>query len=254
MRAAALVVFLILLVFTSPTVQDRQHALEGPNLQHIFGTDDLGRDQFARFLYGGLVSAGAALIATSLSLLIGALAGSIAGYRRGALDQLIMACTDVFLALPWLYALLAFRASLPLEVHPITAFFLIASLLGCIGWASTARLVRNTVSALVLSPYVEASRGFGASTSHILRYHLLPAARIQLVAQWQILFSHYLLAEITLSFLGLGIGEPTPSWGQLLLILRQPALLAQQPYLALPIFSMGLMLFLMKRFGRSADL
>ena len=200
----------------------------------LLGTDGFGRDQFSRLLWGGQISLLAGLAATALTLAFGLLIGAAAGFRGGWTDEILMRLAELFLALPWLYLLFALRAFLPLTVSPLEAFFLVVGVIGVVGWARPARLVRGVVLSAKERDYVRAARGFGASGGHILRRHILPQTASVLLTQAAILAPQYVLAEVTLSFLGLGVPEPAPSWGNLLANLQQYSVLTSYWWMSLP--------------------
>lgn len=187
----------------------------------VLGSDAYGRDQFSRLMFGGQVSLAAGLVAAILSLGLGLLLGAISGFYGRWLDEGMMRTTELFMALPWIYLLLAIRGFLPLHVSPVQAFFLLVCVIGAVGWTRPARLIRGTVLSAKERGYVVAGRGFGASDWYLLRRHILPQTSGILLTQAAILVPQYILAEATLSFLGLGLGEPTPSWGNMLAALEQ---------------------------------
>jgi peptide/nickel transport system permease protein len=197
---------------------DGLHALAvtAPANLFILGTDGFGRDIFSRILFGGRISIGAALLATLLSLCFGAGLGAIAGHFGGAADASIMRGSELALALPWIYLLLAIRAVLPLHLGATQTFLLISAVIGVMGWARPARLVRGVVLSARERPFVMAARGFGASEWYLLRRHVLPQALGIVITQAVILVPQFVTAEATLSFLGLGMTEPIPSWGNML--------------------------------------
>ncbi len=190
---------------------------------HLFllGTDEYGRDQLSRLLYGGQVSLFAGLLATLVSLGLGMLLGAISGYYGSWLDQLFMRAAEIFMALPWIYLLFAVRAFLPLHLGAQQSFFLLVGVIGLTGWARPSRLVRGVVMSAKHRDYVLAARSFGASHFYLLRRHILPETYGVVLTQAAILIPQYILAEITLSFLGLGISEPAPSWGNMLANLQK---------------------------------
>jgi len=200
----------------------------------LAGTDGYGRDMLSRLLYGGQISLLAGLLATALALLAGLLIGAAAGYVGGWTDEILMRLAELFLALPWLYLLFALRAFLPLAVTPLEAFFLVVVVIGVVGWARPARLVRGVVLSAKERDYVRAARGFGASNGYLLRRHILPQTSSVLLTQAAILVPQYVLAEVTLSFLGLGVPEPAPSWGNLLASMQQYSVLTSYWWMALP--------------------
>jgi peptide/nickel transport system permease protein len=201
---------------------------------YLLGTDAYGRDQLSRLLFGGQVSLLAGLLGAGITLLIGLSVGSVAGYFGGWRDSLLMRVAELFLALPWLYLLFALRAFLPLAVSPRKAFFLIIAVIGAIGWARPARLIRGVVLSAKERDFVRAARGFGATNGYLLRHHILPETSSVLLTQAAILIPQYVLAEMTLSFLGLGVPEPVPSWGNLLSSLQQYSVLVSYWWMYLP--------------------
>jgi peptide/nickel transport system permease protein len=201
----------------------RPHALFSGQAAGVFllGTDGYGRDVLSRLLYGGEISLFTGLLAALLSLTLGAAAGTVAGYFGGWPDRLLMRGGELVMALPWLYLLLAVRAFLPLHVSTVAAFILLIVIIGGVGWVRPARLIRGVALSARERAFVQASRGFGASHGYLIRRHILPLTAGVIVTQATVLIPQYILAEVTLSFLGLGIGEPTPSWGNMLIEARQ---------------------------------
>jgi peptide/nickel transport system permease protein len=187
----------------------------------LLGTDDYGRDQLSRLLYGGQISLFAGLVATGLSLGLGLLLGSVAGYFGSWLDDAIMRGAEVFMALPWIYLLFAIRAFLPLHVGARESFFLLVGVIGLTGWARPSRLIRGVILSAKQRDFVHTARGFGASNAYIIRRHLLPETSAVMLTQAALLIPQSILAEVTLSFLGLGVGEPVSSWGNMLASLQK---------------------------------
>jgi peptide/nickel transport system permease protein len=210
--------------------------LFGPEASRVYllGSDAYGRDQLSRILYGGQVSLLAGLLGAGLTLVIGVIFGATAGYFGGWRDGLLMRVAELFIALPWLYLLFALRAFLPLSVSPVQAFFLIILVIGAVGWARPARLVRGVVLSAKERDYVRAARGFGASDGYLLQRHILPETSSVILTQAAILVPQFVLAEMTLSFLGLGVPEPVPSWGSLLASLQQYSVLVSYWWMYLP--------------------
>ncbi len=218
--------------------------VEAPAQLFLAGSDNYGRDQFSRILYGGRISLAAGLLATLISLSLGLLLGAISGFCGRWIDESLMRTAELFLVLPWLYLLLAVRAFLPLHVSPVQTFFLLVAVIGSVGWARPARLIRGVVLSAKTRKYVAASRGFGASNAYILRRHVLPHTYGVLLTQAALLVPQYVIAEVTLSFLGLGLSEPAPSWGNLLANLQQYSVLVSYwwmfiPAVVLAVFSLG---------------
>jgi len=200
----------------------------------LLGTDGYGRDQLSRILYGGQVSLLAGLLGAGITLLFGLGIGTAAGYYGGWRDEVLMRLTELFLALPWLYLLLGLRAFLPLAVSPLEAFLLIVIVIGLVGWARPARLIRGVVLSAKERDFVRAARGFGARDGYLLLRHVLPQTSSVLLTQAAILIPQYILAEMTLSFLGLGVPEPRASWGNLLANLQHYSVLVSYWWMYLP--------------------
>jgi peptide/nickel transport system permease protein len=129
--------------------------------------------------------------------------------------------SEIFMALPWIYLLFAVRAFLPLHLGARQAFFLLVAVIGLTGWARPARLVRGVVLSAKHRDYVLAARGFGASSFYLLRRHVLPETYGVVLTQAAVLIPQYILAEVSFSFLGLGVSEPAPSWGNMLASLQK---------------------------------
>ncbi|MGB6485068.1 MAG: ABC transporter permease [Candidatus Acidiferrales bacterium] len=208
--------------------------VDAPGRVFLLGTDGYGRDQFSRLLYGGQISLAAGWIAAAFSILFGAIIGGLAGFYGGWLDDVLMRGGELFLALPWLYLLFAVRAALPLQVAQWQVFLLLVVVIGLIGWARPARLIRGIVLSAKERNFVTAARAFGASDAYLLRRHILPQAYGVMLTQMTLLVPQYILAEVTLTFLGLGVGEPMPSWGSLLSSLQQYYVLASYWWMFLP--------------------
>ncbi len=205
-----------------------------PAVLFLMGSDGFGRDVFSRVLYGGRISLLTGIIAAALSLGIGLILGTLAGFYASWPDQILMRTGELFLALPWLYLLLAVRALLPLRLAPEQAFLLLIVVIGTIGWVRPARLIRGVVLSARERPFVMAARGFGAADLYLVRRHILPLTSGVLLTQATVLVPRYILAEVTLSFLGLGVGEPVPSWGNMLAEARQYSTLVSHPWMVAP--------------------
>jgi ABC-type dipeptide/oligopeptide/nickel transport system permease subunit len=202
---------------------------------HLLGTDDLGRDRFSRLLYGSRVSLllapAAALLASSLGLIIGGLAGFLGGWT----ERIVMSATDLFLSLPWLFLLLTVRAVLPLNVSPVISIGITFALLGCLGWAGAARMICADARSIRESEFVLLARASGNSGARLLRRHVLPNLRPIALAQFWISIPVFIITEANLGMLGLGITEPLPSWGSLLRDLQSYTAITGQPVQFVPL-------------------
>jgi len=208
--------------------------VDEPARVFLLGADAFGRDQLSRLLHGARISLFAGLLATALALGLGWTAGTVAGFLGGWADAVVMRTADLFLALPWLYLLFAVRAALPLHVPAEQAFLLLVLVIGIVDWARPARLVRAVVLSARERGYVLAARGFGAGGVYLVRRHIAPQTIGVLVTQAALLVPQYVLAEVTLSFLGLGVAEPAPSWGNMLSALQRYHVLSSYWWIWLP--------------------
>ena len=208
--------------------------VQAPATLFLIGTDGFGRDQFSRLLYGGQVSLFAGFVAAAFSVITGLLLGGIAGMYGCRVDDVAMRFAEIFITIPWFYLLIAVRAFLPLQISPVTAFLLVVAVIGLVGWGRPARLVRGVILSARERNFVLAARGFGASNGYLLRRHLMPLTFRVLLTQMEVLIPQFILAEVVLSFLGLGIGEPFPSWGNMLAQAQQYHVLISYWWMLLP--------------------
>jgi peptide/nickel transport system permease protein len=200
---------------------DFSATLARPSWQHPFGTDDLGQDLFARLLYGGRISLAVGLAAMTVAVIVGTVIGALAGISRGSVDAALMWLTDLFLSLPQLPLLLLiiylFRDALKALAGPeFGMFFLIVAVIGGFRWMPVARLVRAQFFSLREKEFVEAARALGASTTRQVIHHILPNALGPVIVAGTIEVAAAIIAESTLSFLGLGFPPDIPTWGRLL--------------------------------------
>jgi peptide/nickel transport system permease protein len=200
----------------------------------LLGTDALGRDQFARLALGARLSLGVALTAALGALLIGTLAGALAGYAGGVPDEALMRLSDFIIALPAVYVVLALRAAMPLVLTTSQVFWTMVAVLALVGWPFPARGVRAVVASERAREYAEAARAIGASRTRVLLRHLLPAAQGFLTAQTTLLIPAFILAEVTLSYVGLGFAEPVSSLGAMLRDAGSGRALIDAPWLLAP--------------------
>lgn len=201
---------------------DTSSIMANPSGAHWLGTDELGRDVLSRLLYAGRVSLSVSLIATTLSIVIGISVGSVAGYFGGIADTVLMRFTDIMLSLPSLPLLLIFSKALR-DFGPVrqalgenTSVVIIIAVLTIFGWMNVARLVYGSVLSLKAREFTEASRALGASSARIILTHLVPNSAAPIIVAATLGIGSRIIAEASLSFLGLGIVPPNPSWGSML--------------------------------------
>ncbi len=230
MAVVSLVVLLLMvaLVLLGPFVWkvaindiDFTSRLKGPSLAHPMGTDDLGQDIFARMLYGGRISIAVGLAAMLMAIFVGVLIGAIAGISRGWVDTALMWLTDLFLSLPQLPLLLLviylFRDTLKAAFGTeVGVFILIVLVIGGFRWMPVARLVRAQFFSLREKEFVEAARALGASVPRQVVRHILPNSLGPVIVAGTIDVAAAIIAESTLSFLGLGFPPDIPTWGRIL--------------------------------------
>jgi len=200
----------------------------------FLGADSFGHDVFSRLLYGARTSISLGLVATLGAILIGAFAGAWAGYRGGWIDEAVMRVADFVLILPIIYVVLVLRAVLPLVLAPSTVFILMAWIFVVVGWPFVAKGVRAIVAVERDKEYVEAARSLGAGPIRLLSHHLIPACGGYLVVQATILMPAFILAEATLSFVGLGFPDTVSSWGTMLVETGNISQAARFPWLFAP--------------------
>ncbi|MFZ0321909.1 MAG: ABC transporter permease [Candidatus Sulfotelmatobacter sp.] len=206
-----------------------------PSRAHWLGTDEIGRDRFARVLYGTRISLLLAPAAALLSTLMAAFIGGLAGYVGGVWAKLAMAVTDLFLSLPWLFLLITARALMPLNVSPLFSVLVTFLLLGLLGWTTAARVLCSTAALLRCSDFVRQARASGVPARRLFWIHVLPNLKPVLYAQFWISIPVFILSEANLGILGLGVAEPLPSWGSLLKELEGLVSLGEEPWKFVPL-------------------
>jgi peptide/nickel transport system permease protein len=213
---------LIIFAFASPFDPETSNLPErfnAPSAAHWLGTDALGRDLLTRILYGGRISLTVGGVAVAISLLIGVPVGALAGYYGGSLDTVLMRFTDAFLSLPPFLVLILLAALLREVDNPFfqrSSVLTISIVIGLLSWMTFARLVRAAFLTIRELDYVTAARGLGASDLRIILGHILPNAIGPVIVEATLQLGYAIIQESGLSFLGFGIQQPTPSWGNLL--------------------------------------
>jgi len=184
--------------------------LQAPSMNHLLGTDDLGRDVFSRMVYGARISLSVGFVAVFLSLVIGVTVGAIAGYFGGWVDTLIMRIVEIVMCFPRIFLILMLIAFLGPNI------IIVMAVIGLTGWTGLARLVRAEFLSLKERDYVQAARALGAGDRRIIFKHILPNALSPVYVSAVLGVGGAILIESSLSFLGLGVQIPTPSWGNIL--------------------------------------
>ncbi len=213
---------------------DIRHAEQPPSREHWLGTDELGRDVYTRLLYGGRVSLTVGLVAVALYMVIGVTLGAVAGYYGGVVDTVIMRITDVVMIIPFFPLALTMAAALRPSVYNTML------VLGLLGWTGICRLVRGEFLTLRSREYVEAARAIGMPDGRIIFRHILPNALGPVVVAATLGMGSAILSEVGLSFLGFGVQQPVPSWGNMLSAALSLKVLLLQPWIWLP---PGLLIF-----------
>lgn len=224
-----IIVILVLAAILAPVITSYSYSATGPDRRfgpsrdHWFGTDRLGRDMFSRVVYGARVSLKIGFLATLMSMVIGVAVGSVAGYFGGAVDNLLMRLTDIFLAIP--YIVLAISVAVVFGRSENSLILVI----GATGWLAVARVVRSSYISLKGQEFVEAARALGFGRVRIMFRHILPNALQPIIVYGTLAVGAAILTEAALSFLGVGVQAPTPAWG--LMVAEGKGNLANEPHL-----------------------
>jgi peptide/nickel transport system permease protein len=234
------IVFMVLVALFAPLIapysitgRDSGAFREGPSLDHLFGTDPIGRDVFSRVVYGARVSLRIGFLATLITLIIGVLLGAIAGFFGGIADTLLMRLTDVILSIPYIILAVAIATVLGRSENAIIL------ILGLTGWSSIARITRASFLSLKRLEYVEAATALGFSRARVMFRHILPNALQPMLVIGTITVGSVILSEAALSFVSVGPQEPTPAWG--LMVSDGKSLLGSAPHI---LFFPGAAIFL----------
>ena len=212
----------------------------GDTPYHPLGTDSDGRDVFSRLMVGSQISLSIGIVAICITFSIGLMMGGIAGYYGGAIDNILMRLCEVIQSIPTFYLLIALAGLLPPELDPRLTFLLIIVILSFVGWAGLARVVRGISLSTRELEYVQAARALGLSDLKIIRRHILPSAFTYATVSATLAIPGYILAESGLSFLGLGIKIPVPSWGNMLSAAQDLEVLTSKFWMLSP----GVMIFI----------
>jgi len=214
--------------------------VDEPGHLFLFGSDQVGQDIFSRILYGAQVSLSIGIVGIVISTIIGMIVGGIAGYFGGATDFALMRTVEVLLALPSLYFILILRQLFGAGTSSVQIYFIIVIILAFIGWATEARVIRGMVMSLKEHEYVIAARAMGFSNSRIIVRHILPNTFSFVIVTATLSVPFFILSEVALSFLGVGIQEPEASWGNMLVAAQNNRFLNDFPWVLIP----GIFIFL----------
>jgi peptide/nickel transport system permease protein len=215
--------------------QFRDFVSESASRRFWLGTDELGRDRWSRLLYGTRISLLLAPAAALLSTLVAVLVGGIAGFAGGWWDHVIRRVIDLFLSLPWLFLFLIVRALLPLNASPVASVIVTFTVMGLVGWAPAARIIRAGAQSLRYSDLVLHARACGCRGLRLVLVHIAPNLKPVIFAQFWIAIPTFILGEASLGLIGLGVAEPLPSWGNLLRELANPQAVVGNPWVLAPL-------------------
>jgi ABC-type dipeptide/oligopeptide/nickel transport system permease subunit len=231
------------------TFQDRDAILAPATAQHWTGTDDLGRDRAVRVAAALLIGLTGASLAAAMTTAIAATFGLLAAFSPPSIGGALMFLSDIFLSLPWFFLLMMVRSQLPLTASPAETAVATFLVLAALGWPACARAIYRGALELRSAEWMIQGRVCGLRTGQLIRRHLVPHLRSLLLPQFFVCVPAFLVAEANLGALGLGVGEPIPSWGAMLLELDNSALLARSGWVYLPIALLVVMLLILESFS-----
>ncbi|MBE9181045.1 ABC transporter permease [Oculatella sp. LEGE 06141] len=198
---------------------------------NLLGTDEQGRDQFSRLLYGGRISLSIGLVGIIISFPLGMLIGGISGYFGGFVDASLMRVVEVLMTIPTIYLLVALAAVLPPGLGTSQRFLLIVLITSFVSWAGLARVIRGQVLSIKEREFVQAARAMGGRSFYIITRHVLPQTATYIIISATLSIPSFIVAEAVLSLIGLGIQQPDPSWGNMLSLATNASILVLQPWL-----------------------
>jgi peptide/nickel transport system permease protein len=204
---------------------------KGEGRLNLLGTDEQGRDQLSRLLFGGRFSLFIGIIGTAISFSIGSIVGAISGYFGGWIDAVLMRLVEVLMSVPSLYLLVALAAVLPDQIDNMQRFSLIIAIISLISWAGIARVIRGQVLSVKEQEFVTAAKAAGAKPMRVILRHVLPQTATYLIIAATLSIPSFIGLEAVLSLIGLGIRPPTPSWGNMLSLSTNASIVVLQPWL-----------------------
>ncbi|MBE9221748.1 ABC transporter permease [Cyanobacterium stanieri LEGE 03274] len=221
-------------IFGGFTVNKHLFGTTGEGKINLLGTDEQGRDQFSRILFGGRISLFIGLIGIAISFPLGMFIGGIAGYFGGWIDSILMRLVEVLMTIPGIYLLVALAAVLPPSLSSAQRFLLIVLITSFIGWSGLARVIRGQVLSIKEQEFVQSAKAIGAGPFYIIIRHILPQTATYIVISATLSIPSFIVAESVLSLIGLGIQQPDPSWGNLLSLASNASIIVLQPWLIIP--------------------
>ncbi len=222
------VIFLPIIMKLDPYTMDYMNFGGAPSAQHLLGCDDVGRDLFARLIFGGRVSLMVGICSALVSLVIGVPLGLIAGYFRGWAETIIMRCADVFMSFPSMILILVLASVLGQSVITVTM------VIGLLGWTEFARLIYASVLSIREKDYVESAKAIGTKNGPILLRYVLPNSFAPVIISFTFRTAQAIITESSLSFLGLGVQPPEASWGNILYYAQSISVLSSKLYMWVP--------------------
>jgi peptide/nickel transport system permease protein len=198
---------------------------------NLLGTDEQARDQFSRLIYGGRISLSVGLLGTLIAFPLGMLIGGISGYFGGFVDAVLMRVAEVLQVIPSIYLLISLAAVLPPGLSSAERFMLIVLITSFVSWAGLARVIRGQVLSIKEREFVQAAKVMGAKPLYIINRHILPQTATYIIISATLAIPGFIVAEAVLSFIGLGIQQPDPSWGNMLSLAINASILVLQPWL-----------------------
>ncbi|MEB3122752.1 MAG: ABC transporter permease [Snowella sp.] len=221
-------------IFSGIELNRHLFGTDGSAYLNLLGTDEQGRDQFSRLLFGGRISLFIGLVGIVISFPLGMIIGGISGYFGGWIDAILMRFVEVLMTIPGIYLLVALAAVLPPGLTSAQRFLLIVLITSFIGWSGLARVIRGQVLSIKEQEFVQAAQAMGATPWRIIVRHILPQTATYIIISATLAVPGFIVSESVLSLIGLGIQQPDPSWGNLLSLGTNASILVLQPWLIWP--------------------